>query len=165
MVVYAPMWFKIKMQPQIEFGPKHLFQTLDLLQTFDEVKRVVLPVIQRNAFFAHSENLLLAMIGDEREVLRKLGWRRILKARKDVQEGVVRQFIIPTLKFHCQDYTEVIDWQDTKVTEPPMTMHLSDADITENIRTEKFYLHAQFPNHTQAVERVIKRDRCIFGSL
>lgn len=46
-------------------------------------------------------------------------------------------------------------WQDTKVTEPPMTMHLSDADVTD-IRTGKFFVHEKFPNHTQAVERVIK---------
>lgn len=92
-----------------------MYQTLHLLQTYDdEVKRVLLPVIQRNALFANSENMLLPMIQDEREVFCKFRWRRILKAQKDVQEGVVRQFIIPTLKFHFQDYTE---------TEPLVTMY------------------------------------------
>ena len=39
------------------------------------------PVLQRNGYFAHPKNLLLAMISDERQYIRELGLRRILKAR------------------------------------------------------------------------------------
>jgi hypothetical protein len=157
MFVYAPMWFKIKCQPQVKFGPKHIFQTLQLVQTLnDKVKSVVQPVIQRNAFFAHPENLLLAMIQDENHSFRELGWRRIQKARNEAKTGVVRKFIIPKLNFECQNYTEIINWKNTVVTEPPLTLTLADHDISENIMSRKTFEHEDFPNHTQAVERVIK---------
>ncbi|GBP37966.1 hypothetical protein EVAR_84953_1 [Eumeta japonica] len=49
--------------------------------SFEDLKCIVDTVIQRNGYFAHSENLLLAMITDERKHIRELAARRILKAR------------------------------------------------------------------------------------
>lgn len=45
---------------------------------------VVDRVIERNAVFAHSENVLLAMIVDQRELIWELGYRRIIKGRQTV---------------------------------------------------------------------------------
>ena len=47
-----------------------------------DIRNIVYPLIQRNAFFAHPENLLLYMINDESSDIRQLGWRRIKKARE-----------------------------------------------------------------------------------
>ena len=66
MKVYAPIWFSIRFASSSQNGPHHLFKTIELTRNFsDEVKNIVNPVIQRNAFYAHSENILLSMINDE----------------------------------------------------------------------------------------------------
>ena len=49
---------------------------------YNDLKKVIDPVIQRNAYFIHPKNLLLTMITDDRITIRKLGIRCILKARK-----------------------------------------------------------------------------------
>src|SRR5215469_13716739 len=69
----------------------------------DELLQVVDPVIQRNAFFAHSENLLLAMLVNDREHIRELGYRRILKARNVLsKKKTVRSFVTLNLNFEAQ---------------------------------------------------------------
>ena len=45
-----------------------------------DLKEVIDPVLQRNGFLAHPENLLLSIITDERVHVRQLGLCRILKA-------------------------------------------------------------------------------------
>ncbi|GBO34573.1 hypothetical protein AVEN_78988-1 [Araneus ventricosus] len=51
-------------------------------ETADDLKKVVDPVISRNAFMAHPENLLLSMLADERWHIRELALRRIMKTRE-----------------------------------------------------------------------------------
>src|SRR6218665_3293541 len=109
--VYAPMWFLIKMQSSCKDGARQLWRTIKLSRYLsDELKAVIDPVIQRNAYFCHPANLLLAMLTDDRKEIRELGIRRILKARKTVLSGI-RKFVVPKLKFDVSDYTELIDWQ------------------------------------------------------
>ena len=81
--VYAPMWFSIRQFPSVIYGPKHLFELLRLSQYLRiDLRNEIDKVIQRNSFFAHPENLLLAMIFDERITIRELAFRRILNVRK-----------------------------------------------------------------------------------
>ena len=66
MKVYAPSWFVITMKPSCTEGAKHLFGTVYMSRYLpEEMKVVVHPVKQRNAYFGHPENILLAMITDE----------------------------------------------------------------------------------------------------
>jgi hypothetical protein len=43
---------------------------------------VIDPVISRNAFFATPENILIAMLTDDRAYIRTIAVRRIIKARE-----------------------------------------------------------------------------------
>ena len=83
---------------------------------------VIDPVIQRNAYFGHPENILLAMLTDERKHIRELGLRRILKARtivklpkrttkkrKSTKTTAIREFAIPKLNFEATDYVDLIN--------------------------------------------------------
>lgn len=72
-----------------------------------DVKKIIDPVIKRNAFFAHPENLLLAMLYDERNYIRELSLRRIITARKNLRPGV-RIFKTPKLNFNASDYIDMI---------------------------------------------------------
>ncbi|GBO40121.1 hypothetical protein AVEN_81919-1, partial [Araneus ventricosus] len=66
-----PVWFAIKKNKYVTDGPKEVFQAIQTSPYLsDKLLQVVDPVIQRNAFFAHPENVLLTMFVDEREYIR-----------------------------------------------------------------------------------------------
>ncbi|CAH0558644.1 unnamed protein product [Brassicogethes aeneus] len=97
----------------------------DVVQTTrylpDGIKKIIDPVIQRNAFFCHPENMLLAMIVDEREHIRELGYSRVLRAKTEIPKGKsVRNFVTPLIHFDATDYTELIDWTKCKLSSPPI---------------------------------------------
>ena len=74
MTVYVPIWFKVKKNSSFTEGAKHLFEMLRLSQTLSKKsKTIVSKVLQRNAFFAHHENILVSMIHDEEKHIRQQG--------------------------------------------------------------------------------------------
>jgi hypothetical protein len=80
--VYAPLWFIIKSKSSCRDGSKHLWMQMNRSRYLpDDIKTVVDPVIQRNGYFGHPENILLAMLTDERSAIRELGLRPIMRAR------------------------------------------------------------------------------------
>lgn len=114
-------------------------------------------MIQRNGYFGNPENVLIAMLADERQEIRNLAYRRILKARLEKNYGL-RKFKVPSLNFDAEDYTDLINWQDHQITEPPLTLNISN-EFLENIVENGLSTHhniKDFPCHTQAVERCIK---------
>lgn len=159
MTVYAPMWFSIKTHPYVQHGAKHVFETVLLVKKQDErIQSIVMPVVQRNAYFAHPESVLLCMISDERPHIRELGWRRIKNVRATCRASSsnVRSFKVPKLNTNCNDYMELINWHTTEITEPPLTKAISDDDVDQYIRNKNMYVPEKYPLHTQAVERIIK---------
>lgn len=133
MRVYGPMWFTIKCNPSCTNGAKHLYQTISLSRYLNApLKEILGKVIQRNGYFGHPENILIAMLGDDRQIIRKLSYQRILKARaKNTLE--LQTFKVPALNFDAKD-TDLIMWQDCQITEPPLTFNLSDEAFVINIK-------------------------------
>jgi hypothetical protein len=127
--VYTPMWFEIKTKPSCSDGARHVWKLISYSRYLEgDLKAVVDKVIQRNAYFAHSENLLLSMLSNEREFIRKVAYRRILAARAMTKKGkqlkqAPRTFQVPTINFAAEDYTDLIDWMATDRLEPPATTH------------------------------------------
>ena len=157
--VYGPMWFHIKMKPSCKDGSLHLWRTISRSRYLPKVyKAVIDPVIQRNGFFGHPENILLGMITDTRKHIRALGLRRILRSRNECKETGVREFDIPKLNFSAIDYIDLIEWQNLNITEPPVISTLSKAEIEEYIASEcvPALEFPKFPCHTQSVERSVK---------
>lgn len=111
-------------------------------------------VISRNSYFAHAENILVAMLVDKNESLRQQACQLIIKSRRQTRKGM-RKFIKPTVNFGARAYNEMINLNDCKnSTEPPLVRKIPDdkladlnfiANMIENI-----------PCHTQSVERVIQ---------
>lgn len=159
MRVYAPMWFLIKAQSTCIHGAKNLYESIrssDYLP--QELKDIVYKTIQRNGYFGHPENILLGMLFDEQKVIRQLACQRILKSR---QQGfsTERTFIIPPFNFDAKNYYELVDCQDTPWSEPPVTLSLSEdqlKQVVENPYHSALAHVAQYPCHTQAVERAVK---------
>ena len=159
MHVYIPVWFSVKKEQSFINGAKHFYKMVSKTQALDnETKNVTNKVFERNAFFAHPENLLVAMVHDENVVVRKLGWRRIKKAREQREDGTIRSFMLPGLNFEAKSYYELIDWQNCQLTEPPALQTVSGTTIDELIASGDTMQPelAQFPCHTQAVERAVK---------
>lgn len=81
--VYAPSWFNIKKNHQAIHGPRLIHDMIRMCSFLpSEYKKLAFEVIQRNSYFAHSENILLAMLEDSRSFVRELALRRIIKARR-----------------------------------------------------------------------------------
>ena len=176
MKIYAPTWFEIKIKPSITLGAKHLFKLIQKIpQLRERSQPIVKAVVKNNAYFAHPENILLAMVYDENPAIRKLGWQRILKAkeaasrtsdckpthgkRKRKIRREIRYFTIPTINFQANCYHDIIDWNTISVTVPPLLRGLSQQEIIANINSSKSHFSdtvKEMPCHTQAVERLVK---------
>lgn len=168
--VYAPMWFLIKMEPSCSDGARHVWKMIKLVEYLpNDLKQLIRSVIQRNAFFLHPENLLLAMVTDPRVEVRTLGWRRIKKYRARKGKSL-REFVIPQINFDANDYVDLIDWTSPTATEPPLTKYLSQEELEENIKAGKMAGEeiTAFPSHTQAVERhvrvVTEASKAVYGA-
>ncbi|GBM99825.1 hypothetical protein AVEN_121190-1 [Araneus ventricosus] len=99
------------------------------------------------------------MLVDEREYIRELGYRRILKARQIVpKKKTVRKFVPPKINIQASDYIEIINWNSCVVYHPPMLRGLSEDDIKSlmNSNTTPIREIQKFPFHTQAVERSVE---------
>lgn len=157
--VYAPTWFAIKTQPSCKDGAKHLHGMMVRTRYLSSsLKKVIDPVIQRNGFYGHPENVLLAMITDERPHIRELGLRRIMKARSHVSANKIRRFQVPPLNLNATEYHDMVDWQTLTVTEPPVMMDMTNNELKDMISAQisPSVIFPRFPCHTQAVERCVK---------
>jgi hypothetical protein len=159
--VYAPSWFHIKINCKCFDGAPNLFHFIKATRYLQpNYREVVEKSIQNNSFYAHPENMLIAMLCDEDISVRYLAYQRIVAARS-VTSTIVRQFQKPTINFNAKKYYDLIDWNKIKTTEPPLTKKLSDNDLqllvkhgrnSETFKSGTF----KYPCHTQSVERCVK---------
>ena len=155
--VYALLWFLIKGNSSCKSGALHVWQTIHNSRYFSvDLRAVVDPVIQCNGYFRHPENILLCMLSDERKHIRELAMRHILRARSE-QYGL-RLFMILKLNFEAKEKIDLINWQQTPISEPPIFVNNSADDIEMFVASGDTPL-MDFPKyscHTQAVERCVK---------
>ena len=146
-----------------------------------KVREIALKVVQRNAFFAHPENILLGMLADENEEVRRIAVNKILVIRgainceieqleignyeeghveiSDEEENTertgnsVRRFLVPKLNFKAKEYFKLVNMNGSDILEPPAIKNLDNSEI-EDIQTHPLCL--KHPCHNQAVERHIK---------
>ena len=153
---YVPTWFAIRQNSVCTEGSKNVFRSIELLRGLPrEIQDTIRPVISRNGYWAHPEQLLLAMVADEDRESRTEAIRHIRAARqRGKQEQEVRSFSLPTINFDAQRYVDLIDWAAEDVTEPPLLRGLSDSELGE-ISAASLRIPA-YPVHTQAVERAVR---------
>ena len=155
MRVYIPFWFKIKTEKSIKDGARHFHTFIQLTRYLDKkYLDIIDPVIARNSYFAHPENMLLSMISDSRPNIRQKAIDIILQARGDnINNNTVCQLRVPDLNFQAQDYKDMVDMSNA--TPPPVLSDISSVELilaTDNKHWDFF----DYPNHTQAVERTVK---------
>ena len=153
MQVYAPLWFSSKRKNLLQDAPMRLYCMPAWSRYLNaRLQAVVDRVIERNAFAAHPDNVLFAMLHDERAHIRELGCRRIQNARSSDNPQAVRQFAVPPINLDATDYYDLICWFDgsTDITSPPVLRDIVTGDIAQLPRS------FSFPCHTQSVERMIR---------
>ena len=103
--------------------------------------------LNKNAFFAHSDNLLIAMLADERRSVRL----RALSLISDVPgPHKERNFVLPQVNPNAKDYTEMISLKYDQATPPLLSGRVNLTEI------ELFPLRFDdIPCHSQAVERMV----------
>ncbi|GBM40310.1 hypothetical protein AVEN_23876-1 [Araneus ventricosus] len=127
--------FHIKKSKYFTNGPEHVFEVIKSSRFLPEnLLKVIDPVVQRNAFFAHPENLILSMIVDKRDYIRELGFRIIIKAGNLASERKsIRSFQPPKTNFLAADYIEMIHWNTIILSPPPLLRRFS-RDLEEESR-------------------------------
>ena len=69
---YVPAYFRIKTHPTIQDGSCNFFFMLTLARDLKPGSRATVErVLQGNAYFAHHENVCIAMLKDENEEVRR----------------------------------------------------------------------------------------------
>ena len=60
----------------ISDAPKNLDNMIQRINILKDAKsrEIIVTVFQRNGYFRHGENILIAMINDENPIIRELGW-------------------------------------------------------------------------------------------
>ena len=107
--VYVSVWFSIKKESLFIQGAKPFYKIISSTYRINDAvtNEITIKVFERNAFFAHIENLLMAKIYNERQAIRNLAWKRIRKARneKDYDEKV-RSVPLPKINVNTSDYID-----------------------------------------------------------
>ena len=162
--VYGPTWFCIKKNSHWQDGPKNLYFLLDKLRSTQpsDVILTCAPAVQRNAFFAFVDNILAAMLSDNKFEIRNLGVEKIIHIRRKSDNNTIEpDRTIPDLNWESKSYTEIVDFDSLKsdqLIEPAVTRHFSDDELRDAIAGGPLVLEG-FSNHTQAVERAIKQGK------
>src|SRR6218665_90444 len=165
------MQFVIKVHSSCKDGARHLHQMLVKSRYLSpKHKRIVDPVIHRNACFAHPENLLLAMMTNHRQHIRELGLRRVMKARAAHHSRQIRRFKVPAkLNLDAVEYFDMIDWTVCPISEPLVLEAMTDA-VTLGLRISSCkdgarHFHQMLvksrylsPKHKKIVDPVIYRN-------
>ena len=160
--VYSPVWFKIKKDSKFVNGPSNIFSLLQLVKLQpEEVKTIVKPVIQNNAYFAESGILLCAMLESSSESVRQAAVKKIREIRENppkkprarVLTGI-RKHIIPELQWEADSWDSIIDWNSVRVHEPQILSDLSLEELESAVSSPITF--PELPVHSQSVERAVK---------
>ena len=160
--VYFPTWFQIKLKSSITGESQNFFDAMQRIKNFSDhnITEISLKVLNRNAFFSHPENILLAMLSDKDESVRKSAVNKIRSVRSSLAEIETelpnrspRRFVVPAIDVNSKVCHEMIDLSCEHTTEPPLTQNMAMSKIEEFVDAP---LQLSHPCHNQHVERHVK---------
>ena len=154
--LYYPGWFQFKCCHHIQEGARNYYFLVELTKDLKEQDKLVAQkVLQDNAHWPHPENIVISMLSDKREEVRRRAVLYIMRARREFKpDEHPRQFITPKVNFQATNYFDLIDLDCEPCTEPPLTMEF-DLDTIMGAFREPLILPS-YPSNTQAVERMVR---------
>ena len=93
-----------------------------------EYQKVVLACLNKNAFFVHSGNLLVAMAADKYQEMRRRALDLISWSSGPKKE---QNFVLPQVNSIAQDYIELINVDNKLATSPLLKGTANQADIEQ----------------------------------
>ena len=71
--IYLPSWFEIKANNRLSNGSQNLFNMIQRINSFSNIKicKLCYKVLNNNSYFAHGENILVAMLNDKDQLVRR----------------------------------------------------------------------------------------------
>lgn len=155
LTVYAPAWFNIKHNSSCTRGTMNLFEVVRSCQYLKGAqKNVVQKSIQNNAYYCHPENIILAMLFDKDEFVRKKAVDLIEKTSTIGDK--IRKFIVPQVNFNATSYLSLINFNELVLTVPPVVANFTRETLEELHRSDVGKNIWKIPCHSQAVERSVK---------
>ena len=153
--VYSPVYFAIKKKPSIENGSKHFFKLVKGCNSLpDELRGVTMDCLCRNAFFAHSENIILSLLCDDEIDVRKKGIHIFLLSREGFQPK--RKFSLPCINSNAENLIGLLD-PTSEWHSPPLLSQFSSSEIEWHANNGSVKsLICGIPCHSQAVERHVR---------
>ena len=106
--LYFPSWFEIKRCKTITSGAKIFFNMINGVNRLSNtrVKNIGLHCLQINAFFAHPEMILIAMLGNDDSQIRNKAVNKIMQIRRDTATSTDNDFVGGFLTDHEDDEYE-----------------------------------------------------------
>ena len=158
---YFPMWFEIKADSSIVKGPYHKLREIKILQKMQgkdkrsrKVKEIAMKFVEKGAWHAHTEHLLISLLSSEDESDRHFAVEKILSLRNGQEFGdkSVRPFSAPKLNWNATSLRDIQDWSD--LTEPIITTTIPTSNLRQ-VFADPLRL-PKFPSHTQSCERAVR---------
>ncbi|XP_031621365.1 uncharacterized protein LOC116339554 [Contarinia nasturtii] len=157
MKVYTPMYFNIKHYNSVVYGSVLFCKFIRWTQYLDSnLRGIVNNVVKDNAYYAHSENILLAMLFDDEKKIRDLAVKKILHYRNHVEDPMqLRVYKKPMINFNCVDYMNMIDLNDDSILfEPPFTLSIPYEQLQQYLKNNDLPLpDPKIPLHIQETEK------------
>ena len=113
-IYYFKQYFEIKINCLLKEGPNNILSSLKLFSKLsDEVKDIIRDTLSRNAYHAHSENILFALLSSEDVCNRQFAINKIIDLRRGREFGETgpRKHLNPVLNFEAQCLRDLIDWE------------------------------------------------------
>lgn len=158
--VYVPMYFNIKYFSSVIYGSPLLSKFIHFTKYLPSyLREIIYPVIQHNSYFAHPENVLLAMLFDDRESIRHLAIKKIMHYRDQLHDPTkLREYKKFKINFDCLDYVDMIDLHDDNIlSEPPFTKNIPYDYLKEYLELDTLPISdPKIPCHIQGTERCIQ---------
>lgn len=158
--VYVPMYFNVKFYSSVVHGSTLLFKFIRTTQTLPDAHREIInTTVQNNAYFAHSENILLSMLFDDRKEVRDRAIKKILHFRDNIfMSTELRPYKKPVINFNCANYYDMIDLNDDEIlSEPPLTAGIPYDYLKEYLDFDNPPLSdPNIPSHIQGTERFVQ---------
>lgn len=160
MKVYVPMYFNVKYYSSVIYGSILLSKFIRSTQYLPENQRkIVNRVVQNNSYFAHCENVLLAMLFDDKKTVRESALKKILYIRDNLHDPTkLREYNKPAINFESTDYINLINLDnDENLSEPPFTANIPYEYLVSYIELDSPPLSdPEIPCHIQGTERYVQ---------
>ena len=170
---YFPMWFDIKAEHLLMSGPRHILKEVDIVRqlkrkdaTSKEIKKIGMHFIEKGAWSAHSEPLLLSLLSSNDIEDRRFGISKILEIRGGAEYGTtsLRQVWTPKLNWEAKSLQNLQAWENS--TESNITCAISSIELWKFLETPLDL--GKIPCHAQSCERCVKEvtiaSAAVFGA-